>query len=308
MQNDKNGIIENVLFHNSLIHYDLDYDNEQANSTTFKNHLQEVIEILIPFSLNKKVVEIGCGKGYFLELFRKRGVDIVGCDPTYDGVNKNVIKEFFSSDLGLKGDLIILRHVLEHVENPINFIFEIAKANDNKGLIYIEVPEFNWILENNTFFDIFYEHVNYFTYINFMHIFGNIISSGVFFGGQYQYVIASLTQINYPPYKFQKIDSTISFYRFESTLAYLSNIQKNIYIWGAASKGIIYNIYLHNRNITSSTLIDINPKKQNKFAPITGTRIISPQEFILEKKNCIVFIANPNYRNEIIEFVNDTSV
>ena len=52
----------------------------------------------------------------------------------------------------------------------------------------------------------------------------------------------------------------------------------------------------------------MNPKKHNKFTPLTGTKIISPQEFLIEKKNSIVLIANPNYKNEIIDFVNDSSL
>lgn len=49
-------------------------------------------------------------------------------------------KVYFSSDLNIKGRGLILRHVLEHVEDPVSFLFELAAANGNEGLIYIEVP------------------------------------------------------------------------------------------------------------------------------------------------------------------------
>ena len=134
-QNDDTGIIENILFDNELIQYNQNYDNEQSNSATFKNHLEEVVDIISPFCFNKKIIEVGCGQGYFLNLLEMKGFDVKGYDPVYNGNNKNIIKEFFTRELKIEGDFIILRHVLEHIENPINFICEIANANNNKGMI-----------------------------------------------------------------------------------------------------------------------------------------------------------------------------
>jgi hypothetical protein len=46
-------------------------------------------------------------------------------------------------------------------------------------------------------------------------------------------------------------------------------------------------------------VIDINPKKHNKFVPITGQKIVSPQILMKENiKNIIVM--NPAYKDEII--------
>ena len=103
-----------------------------------------------------------------------------------------------AKELNLNGDLIILRHVLEHVKNPIDFISYISNCNQNKGLIYIEVPDFNWIIRNQTYFDIFYEHVNYFRPTDFESIFNKIIKKGNFFNDQYQYIIADLANFTKP--------------------------------------------------------------------------------------------------------------
>lgn len=300
-KNNKSGIYENEFFDSSKIIYDANYDNEQSNSVVFRNHLANIIELMIPYMIDKKVIEVGCGKGHFFDMLISKGIDCLGCDPTYTGNSKRIVKKFFSKELNLSGDFIILRHVLEHIQDPISFLKMINEVNGKSALIYIEVPDFNWIIKNQTYFDIFYEHVNYFRPIDFQNIFGSIIDQGLVFGGQYQYVIAKLESIRNPPYQFGLEDDVdpISFLKLKDLAEYLTLSKKKIFIWGAASKGVILAIHLDSLGVPIENLIDININKQNKYIPITGIRVISPQEFIQQNTSAILVIANPNYENEI---------
>ena len=67
-------------------------------------------------------------------------------------------------------------------------------------MIYIEVPCFNWICRNRAWFDIFYEHVNYFRLSDFPKIFGRMVASGNCFGAQYLYVVGDLSTLCQPTY------------------------------------------------------------------------------------------------------------
>ena len=299
------GIISNVLYDPSILNYDENYDNEQSNSRIFQSHLSNVYGILKTFIQGKKVIEVGCGKGQFLNLISNKGHEIYGCDPTYVGSDYRIIKEFFSKELGLQGDLIILRHVLEHIQDPVVFLLQIAAANNNQGLIYIEVPDFNWILENDVYFDVFYEHVNYFRPDDFKRIFANILKSGTFFDGQYQYVIADLSSIVLPPYSVGTgLTKQLTLNTVLKTVELLKEDSgSDIYIWGAASKGVISGIYLTNLGIQLTGIIDINKRKQGKYVAITGLRVISPDEFNQLDSKATILIANPNYTNEIKEMV-----
>ncbi len=51
-----------------------------------------------------------------------QGFKVTDLDPTYEGANPNVIKAYFSPEIGLRADGIILRHVLEHVQDPVEFL------------------------------------------------------------------------------------------------------------------------------------------------------------------------------------------
>ena len=79
----------------SLMDYDSSYQNEQGNSPEFKQYLQRVANLLETKMGSRSLVEVGCGKGKFLELMLDRDADIVGYDPTYEGDNPKVRRVFF---------------------------------------------------------------------------------------------------------------------------------------------------------------------------------------------------------------------
>src|SRR5277367_3247488 len=62
VQSKVSGFIFNKSFDSKLMNYDKNYQNEQANSNVFQEHLKNVLSLLNSFGLkNKKVVEVGCG-------------------------------------------------------------------------------------------------------------------------------------------------------------------------------------------------------------------------------------------------------
>ena len=74
VQDNQSGLISNRAFDPSLLTYDQDYQNEQGVSRYFKQHLEAVADILQPHAVGKDLLEIGCGKGLFLELLHQRGL------------------------------------------------------------------------------------------------------------------------------------------------------------------------------------------------------------------------------------------
>ena len=293
------GLVYNFQFKSELMNYDSNYQNEQALSPKFKEHLQSVSRVIERSMGRSNLVEVGCGKGYFLEILLNSGFEITGFDPTYEGDNERVRRCYFDPHSGILADGLILRHVLEHIEDPVNFLFQLAEANGRKGRIYIEVPCFDWICANKAWFDIFYEHVNYFRLTDFSRIFGEVIESGHLFGGQYIYIVAELSSLRIP---IRDVNDAALFPEdFNSNLPRSSDGQGNsIAIWGGASKGVIFSLLMERVGMQVSTVIDINPAKQGYFLPATGLLVSSPEEALQKLEvGSDLYVMNSNYFEEI---------
>lgn len=198
VENLETGLVYNAAFSPELMVYDGNYQNEQAASPFFQRHLEAVVSAIDRIMGKDGLVEVGCGKGYFLEMLLAKGFEVTGFDPTYEGANPRVKRQYFEPGAVGQANGLILRHVLEHIENPVSFLAQLKEANGGNGKIYIEVPCFDWICEHKAWFDIYYEHANYFRLADFNRIFTEVIDSGRVFGSQYLYVIAELSTLRMP--------------------------------------------------------------------------------------------------------------
>lgn len=303
VQDPRTGLVYNAAFQPELIEYDAHYQNEQAASSVFRTHLDEITAIIERHFRGKSLLEVGCGKGYFLEHLLAKGFDVTGVAPAYDGANPRVIKRRFSCDAGLRREGLVLRHVLEHIPHPVAFLAELREANDGEGTIFIEVPCLDWICRHRAWFDVFYEHVNYFRLDDFRRMFGRILEAGHVFGGQYLYVVADLASLRDPvqdrgmPFALPD-DFTASINQFAERI----RARGAAVVWGGASKGVIFSLFMQRAGARIDCVVDINPAKQGCYLPATGLRISSPEE-MLERTapGTDIYVMNGNYLEEIRE-------
>ena len=288
------GLVFNQSFDESKLVYDNNYQNEQAHSPAFKLHLERVAEIVSSQMGEEKLVEVGCGKGFFLELLLQGNFDIVGYDPTYEGSNPRIRAENFRPDVVGGPANLILRHVLEHIQHPFDFLKKLNLANEGTGKIYIEVPCLDWIFQHRAWFDIFYEHVNYFRLCDFQKMFGRILECGHLFGGQYIYIVADLATLKRPEYS---QDDAV---QFPAPFAPKKVSYPGDVVWGGASKGVIFSLLRQRIGFPVSIVIDINPSKQGRYLPVTGLRVQSPDEALSQlSKGAKIYVMNSNYLDEI---------
>ena len=108
----ESGLVFNQAFNPELMTYDAHYQNEQGVSPLFRAHLESAADIVERHMGRSGLVEIGCGKGFFLEMLLARGFDVTGYDPAYEGVNPWVVRRYFSAGIGIQAWGLVLRHVL----------------------------------------------------------------------------------------------------------------------------------------------------------------------------------------------------
>lgn len=101
---------------------------------------------------NIKLLEIGCGRGYFLNMAFKEGVNSFGIDINQKAIDfakknfglTNVFSETLDDFLEKRDekdfDIVCLFHILEHLQDPKDFISKIANILKRGGLLCLSFP------------------------------------------------------------------------------------------------------------------------------------------------------------------------
>jgi len=100
----------------------------------------------------KRVLEIGPGHGYFAKNWIKLhpNVDYFGVETDkscYDSLKQAGVQILAPEQVDSsfeEVDLVIISHVLEHVSNPESFLQTVTKKLRKGGVLFIEVPCFDW--------------------------------------------------------------------------------------------------------------------------------------------------------------------
>lgn len=115
----------------------------------------------IPNYSSKKLLDIGCGSGYFLSKISKYIPNSMGIEShEYRNIKYDNIKKCNIFDNKLENnsfDIITALDVIEHIENEKQFLNEIKRllCNYEGGGILITVPAYQWLF---TYHDIVNEH------------------------------------------------------------------------------------------------------------------------------------------------------
>lgn len=311
----------NSTFASGNVSYSPQYDSSLEHSPRFICFSEELARRLDKsYSLSgKTIVEIGCGKGDFLKrLCALSGAQGVGFDTSFDdgrgpavpGVT--FVRDYFRDAYSdLSPDLLICRHVLEHIEEPVAFLRSLSNhpAVNSGTCIYCEVPNSIYTLRYFGIWDLIYEHASYFTMTSLCRAFQTagfeILDAGTSFGEQYLFVEARVngSSVSAPSTDGAGVSSLAASFAdvYRARIArwshYIARNPSEIVVWGAGSKGITFiNAVPGGRDL--GALVDVNPNKQGRFAPNHGTPVISPRE-LNDRQTRSIIVVNPIYADEI---------
>lgn len=99
------------------------------------------------------VLDVGCGTGWISAIWRNAGADIVGLEPsnaraTYarEKYGLSIISAYLEElDPRNTYDVVIMRHVLEHMADPFATLEKIYESLNKDGLLVIIVPNIDCI-------------------------------------------------------------------------------------------------------------------------------------------------------------------
>ena len=317
------------------------YDNSLFYSSHFQNFTKKLASNLVQrFDLhNKRIVEIGGGKVDFIssliELGNNSGLRV---DPFHFKVEgksrgKNdlirpIPSLYPSADRSNEVDFVFSYHELEHMNQPKRFLSNLRKAfsYSSSAHAFFAVPNALKAFKEGDFTDVIYEHVSYFTVPSLSYLFS---SCGFSIRGVTEskneifdsiYIDATLKTPARPSLKpvskseIAQVRDCISSFSAKSVMMIekdggrvnqLLSKGKRIVMWGAGARGVtILNVFKDPR---IEYAVDINPRKQGKYVPGTGQKIVEPK-FLLKYKPDYIILANPAYKNEISQIVSDLKI
>ena len=133
------GCMQNLTFDEARVNYE-NYSLSLINSPAYQQHVQTLISLLREkyHIAHAKIVEIGCGDAHLLYTIAKatdsKGI---GYDPSFEKRREKlaqnqaddfndfvtIFSEYFSeSAIHKDTDVLLCRHVLEHIPEPINML------------------------------------------------------------------------------------------------------------------------------------------------------------------------------------------
>jgi len=323
------GLINNRLFDPKLQAYSPQFEDSQHFSSCFSAFAKGLAQRWIKeFGIRgKSILEVGCGKGDFLDLFCKLGDNRgIGIDPACvperlsaeASARVELIQDYYSDEYShLEADVICCRHTLEHILPVGRFVEMIRRTIGARHdmLVLFELPDVTRILRERAFWDIYYEHCSYFTAGSLARLFRrsgfDVIDVRREYDDQYLTLVARPSdQPTAPRFDLENdleqtamdVDSFQSacprkVRDWQERLRRLRRAGHKTVAWGSGSKFVAFCTTL---DVTSELayVVDINPHKHDKYSPGTGHRIVGP-EFLREDPPDVVLVMNPIYCDEI---------
>lgn len=139
---------------------DVIYNNKERPLNSYPEKLISYLMNKYELSPGSKLLETGVGRGEFLNEFNKKGFLCYGCDiSNYAGQEANGIdikKEInFNSDIlpypNNFFDIVYSKSLMEHLENPENYLKEVYRILKPGGKILSLIPD--WEANYKIYFD-----------------------------------------------------------------------------------------------------------------------------------------------------------
>ncbi len=285
------------------------------NGKYWKEYLQRVRHELTQYLPEKPtVIDVGCGEGHFIRdlaaLYAGNG-KFVGFDPntsSESGRGIEFIPGYFDPEKDVQKfapDLIIMRHVLEHLTEPTTFIEQLANSATDVGkpvYFFAETPCIDSAIENQRAVDFYYEHPSQFTEKSFERMMlsgGDLLQFGTAYGKE---VVSGLVQLGLSENMRSQKESAANFFHktelnvklMKLQLQKVSKLSASNVIWGGVGKAATFIQHYGLTEHAFPIVVDSDEDKVGTFVPGMGQLIQSPS--ILKNKSWEMILIPSQWR------------
>lgn len=266
-----------------------------------KNHLE-----------NKKILEVGCGRGEYIDLLISAGAtkvagieyaqkSVVTAREKFPQIYQGYLDSDFQLPSDFKFDAFTIFSFLEHWTNPNQGLRMIHSVLSEGAVGLVEVPNFELILNKGLYSEFTTDHIFYFDRKSFTFLlekngFEVISIESVW----YDYILSA--KVRKRPLldvkNFLNIQEKIK----SQLTAFISQYgDREVAIWGAGHQALAV-IAMAGIANQVKYIVDSAPFKQGKFTPATHLLIVGPEHLNAHAPRAVIVMA-AGYSNEVIRII-----
>jgi len=320
-----------------------EYAYFSSYSDTWLDHAKTYVAMIserLGLNPESRVMEVASNDGYLLQYFVERNIPVLGIEPAANvarvaqGKGVPTLIEFFGQETARtivenqgQADLIISNNVLAQVPDLNDFVAGMRTVLKPKGVITVEFPHLQRLIEENQFDTIYHEHFSYFSLLAAEKVFARqglkifdveeLKTHGGslrLFAGHEEDASKSATP---RLAKLRERERALGFTNLATYFTFADGVKetkrkllefliavkragKSVAGYGAPGKGNTLLNYCGVRTDFIDFTVDRNPYKQGKFLPGTHIPIFPPGK-IDEIRPDYLFILPWNFKEEIMD-------
>lgn len=287
-----------------------------------------------PVDEDSLVVELASNDGCLLQNYRSAGIPVLGIDPAEGPARAarargiETVQDFFTSELaralhadGIAADIVHANNVLAHVADLNDFVSGIARILKQDGLIVVECPYVQDLIEKCEFDTIYHQHLCYFSLHALRTLFSrhglyiNQVQRIAIHGGALRLFIGRTDETQESVWQMLRDEvASVTNVAFYGSLAQRISANRDALIrlldelkvdgarlvgYGAPAKACTLMVFMGIGGNYLDYLVDKSPFKQGRYYP--GNRLpIHPPKRLLEDAPDYALLLSWNFADEIL--------
>lgn len=279
----------------------------------------------------KRVIEVGCGDGTYLEYLHEAGARVVGMEPSAvfrrlaESRGMTVIPGYVAGLALIQGapyEGFVTRQVLEHVQDPNDFLETIRVNLCATAAGIVEVPSMEQALEHDRFYDFFPDHMSYFSARTLRMVLErngfDVVEVTRGMNGEFNVALVRASRPadvrvaggrkggsdaapvgSCSPGDFRRLQSAVNGVCLQLRQLVEKSTARGLRVafWGAGGKGLTAMAVAKVKGI--SYVVDSDPHKQGGLTPVMHLPIVSPAH-LRDDPVDVVIITALAYKDEIL--------